>query len=301
VPEAEPKPFRVASYTRLVHRARDDLDARDHDEVDVPRPKADDDVAPTGIFAFPRGAEAGTCLHKVLESVDWQRLDDPQTATMVADTLRNHRIQPGEGLPDPAAAVLANLRDLAAARALPDGTTLAQVCGDEPQPRASEWEFFLGAEHGGLAGLFDRLAAHGSDLAKQYAEACRRQSGRLLGERINGFFTGSIDRIARYGGKFWVIDWKSNHLGNRAENYDQAAMRSAMLHHQYVLQYHLYAIAVHRQLTQRLPGYDPAQHFGGAIYVFVRGATPGADHGILVEPIAPELLTAMDDWLRGAE
>ena len=33
-----------------------------------------------------RGAEAGTCLHTVLEKVDWQGLDAPQTATMVADT-----------------------------------------------------------------------------------------------------------------------------------------------------------------------------------------------------------------------
>ena len=39
----------------------------------------------------------------------------------------------------------------------------------------------------------------------------------------------------------------------------------------YPLQALLYAVAVHRMLRWRQPGYDPAVHLGGVLYLFVRG------------------------------
>jgi exodeoxyribonuclease V beta subunit len=37
------------------------------------------------------------------------------------------------------------------------------------------------------------------------------------------------------------------------------------------VQYVLYLLALHRLLKSRLPDYDPDQHLGGAVYVFLRG------------------------------
>jgi exodeoxyribonuclease V beta subunit len=43
------------------------------------------------------------------------------------------------------------------------------------------------------------------------------------------------------------------------------------------VQYVLYTLALHRLLKVRLPGYDYAQHMGGAVYMFLRGIhTEGA-------------------------
>jgi exodeoxyribonuclease V beta subunit len=42
---------------------------------------------------------------------------------------------------------------------------------------------------------------------------------------------------------------------------------------QYVLQYHLYLLALDRLLRSRLPDYDYDRHIGGVVYVFVRGVT----------------------------
>ena len=39
----------------------------------------------------------------------------------------------------------------------------------------------------------------------------------------------------------------------------------------YALQALLYTVALHRYLRWRLPGYDPEQHLGGVLYLFVRG------------------------------
>jgi len=48
-----------------------------------------------------------------------------------------------------------------------------------------------------------------------------------------------------------------------------------MAEHGYHLQYLLYAVALHRYLGQRLPDYGYERHFGGALYLFVRGVRPG--------------------------
>lgn len=51
-----------------------------------------------------------------------------------------------------------------------------------------------------------------------------------------------------------------------------------MAEHRYDLQYQLYTLALHRYLRHRLPDYDYRRHFGGVIYLFLRGvdaAHPG--------------------------
>jgi exodeoxyribonuclease V beta subunit len=52
-----------------------------------------------------------------------------------------------------------------------------------------------------------------------------------------------------------------------------------MAHGHYYLQYHLYAIAVHRYLARRVSDYDYQRHFGGVFYLFLRGMTPASGPG----------------------
>jgi exodeoxyribonuclease V beta subunit len=47
-----------------------------------------------------------------------------------------------------------------------------------------------------------------------------------------------------------------------------------MAEHAYHLQLLLYTVALHRYLEHRLSGYRYDDHFGGAMYVFVRGLRP---------------------------
>ena len=44
-----------------------------------------------------------------------------------------------------------------------------------------------------------------------------------------------------------------------------------MQDHNYGLQYWLYTLVVHRYLQTRLPDYHYEAHFGGILYLFVRG------------------------------
>ena len=44
-----------------------------------------------------------------------------------------------------------------------------------------------------------------------------------------------------------------------------------MGHSDYPLQALLYAVVLHRFLRWRQPGYDPEQHLGGVLYLYLRG------------------------------
>ena len=88
-------------------------------------------------------------------------------------------------------------------------------------------------------------------------------------------------------------------LGNSLADYGPAALQQAMLQHDYVLQYHLYVLALHRHLRQRLPDYRPELHLGGVGYVFLRGVRGVGSDGVFFESPAPELVLAMDRWLVG--
>ena len=47
-----------------------------------------------------------------------------------------------------------------------------------------------------------------------------------------------------------------------------------MRSHNYGLQYWIYTLVFHRHLQNVLPDYDYERHFGGVMYLFVRGMTP---------------------------
>jgi len=55
-----------------------------------------------------------------------------------------------------------------------------------------------------------------------------------------------------------------------------------MLEHHYIVQYHIYLIALHAYLRLRQPGYDYRRDFGGVFYLFLRGMNPawGANCGV---------------------
>jgi exodeoxyribonuclease V beta subunit len=93
---------------------------------------------------------------------------------------------------------------------------------------------------------------------------------------------GFIDLVFRYGHAFYLVDWKSNYLGNKVEDYHRGALEQVMEGHYYILQYHLYAVALHQYLSTRLPGYRYERDFGGVYYLFLRGIDPemGAEYGV---------------------
>ena len=217
------------------------------------------ETKPAGIFAFPRGTAPGTCLHKVFEGIDFTQPDGVMEP-FVAETLRTHGFDPREFAPGVCEAIRRTL-SVPMDPKRPD-FTLSRVTRDD---RLNELEFYFPVKPftpALLAGGFRQFAG---------APGFAARLERLEFKPSQGYIKGFIDLVFRFDGRFYIVDWKSNWLGNRAEDYDPVRMAQEMSEKLYPLQYHLYAVALHQYLALRLPGYDYEQHFGGVFYLFIRG------------------------------
>lgn len=239
-------------------------------------PEADD------ILAFPRGAAAGECLHRMFELADFS---EPSTWPMAIERALLER--PVATDADTAArlpAMMARLiADVTAAEVAP-GMTLAAL---DPARRLTEWPFLFASPALELSALRGLLARHGyPDVALE--------AGTLA-----GYVKGFIDLVVEHEGRFWIIDWKSNHLGMSCPDYGAASLEAAMAHHAYHLQALLYTVALHRYLRARRPSYDYDAHIGGYSYLFVRGVRPtwrdgAVPAGVHARKPARALIEALD-------
>ena len=91
---------------------------------------------------------------------------------------------------------------------------------------------------------------------------------------LKGYLTGFVDLVCRYQGKYFVVDYKSNYLGDSLADYDVKAMERAMLEHNYGLQYWIYSLVLHKFLANSVAEYWYETHFGGVFYLFARGMRP---------------------------
>ena len=130
---------------------------------------------------------------------------------------------------------------------------------------------------------------------------------------LRGYLTGSLDVVLRVGGRYVVVDYKTNWLGDpdaelTADAYGPDRLAEAMGHSSYPLQALLYAVVLHRFLRWRLPGYAPEEHLGGVLYLYVRGmcgpTTPLVDGhpcGVFAWRPPVDLVEAVSDLLDGAD
>jgi exodeoxyribonuclease V beta subunit len=167
---------------------------------------------------------------------------------------------------------------------LPDGGALAFADLNDRQRYQAELEFWFEANQVDTQRLDDLVTRYTLDGAPR---------APMPHNRINGMLKGFIDLIVEHDERYYVIDYKSNWLGETASAYDMAAMRDATLLSRYDLQYAIYTLALHRQLRARLPNYSYDRHVGGVLYLYLRGID-GAGHGVHTERLPYALIEAMD-------
>jgi exodeoxyribonuclease V beta subunit len=123
---------------------------------------------------------------------------------------------------------------------------------------------------------------------------------RLLDTSVNGMLNGFIDLVFCYRNRYYVLDYKSNHLGDSEAAYETKAMEKAILEHRYDLQYVIYILALHRLLKLRLPDYDYEKHVGGAVYLFLRGVDDQG-HGVFLDRPSQTLIETLDMAFAGKD
>jgi exodeoxyribonuclease V beta subunit len=230
---------------------------------------------------FPRGATPGNFLHEQLEWMaqeGFSRIDEDDFIKRLHQ--RIVRAGWGNRVDD----AMAWLDALVTLPLPPTGCALSDL--EEVLP---EMEFWF-PSHGLDVGALDRL--------------CRR---RLLGDtprptlperQLHGMLKGFTDLVFECHGRYWVLDYKSNALGQGDAAYTGQAMASAMAEHRYDIQGAIYLLALHRLLRARLgAAYDPGEQLGGAVFLFLRGIGNEFTRGCYL--IAPdmELLDGLDGLL----
>jgi len=285
-PPAAPLRQRL-SFSTLVsgHRAAPTEEAPADDEilaVDVPEAGAPDEAAHPELLALAsvRGRAFGNALHAAFEH---RRQDQPLAAqhALLHRELDEYGVRPNEVPLETLVPALARRMDDALAAELVPGLSLGAVV---PESQRAEMAFHFRLD----AARLSRLRA-----------ACAEQGEPglvppLAVEHLLGLMTGKIDLVFEHAGRFHVLDYKGNWLGERIGDYTGAPLRAAMDHSHYRLQALVYTLALHRLLRQRLPDYAPATHLGEYIYLFVRAAGLGPGAGVFAERFPDALLAAVD-------
>ena len=112
---------------------------------------------------------------------------------------------------------------------------------------------------------------------------------------IEGIMNGKIDLFFEHEGKYYILDWKSNYLGDSPFSYEPAALADAMNDNNYHLQYLIYTVAIKKYLSYMLPNFNYETQFGGVLYIFLRGVRNGYGTGIYYAKPTLEQIKRVED------
>jgi exodeoxyribonuclease V beta subunit len=274
---------------------------------------------PSPMHNLPSGVEFGTTVHAVFEHIDPMAADLPAALRQVcAVTLAQ----------GPAAEMTVEelVSGMLPAFRTPLGPLADELrlCDIPRCDRMAELNFEYPLAGGdtttadlalGMAGRLLRRYLLPSDPLVGYPDLL--DDPALNTQALRGYLTGSIDAVLRIRSdnrppRYLVADYKTNWLGGfdgevlKVGDYVPARMAEAMMSAHYPLQALLYTVALHRLLRWRQPGYDPAVHLGGVLYLFVRGMagsdTPrvnGTPCGVFGWRPSPALVVELSDLLDG--
>lgn len=229
------------------------------------------------IFTFPKGARPGTLLHSLFETIDFESAAGEPLAEHIATLLAQ------DGFDESWASVLQQQVEAVLDTPLETGFGEPVRLRDlAPERKQVELEFFL---------PMGRVTAPALTALCQQHDPLSRGNKPLSFATVQGMLKGFIDLVFEWQGCWYLLDYKSNHLGMSPADYSRPALEQAMVEHRYDLQYQLYSLALHRLLALRLPGYDFDQHFGGVFYLFLRGMPQG---GIFHTRPSRELVQGLD-------
>jgi len=309
LPTGRPR-WSTYSFSRLAHAA---TTAK---TPDLPAPGAEDELASAPAEpeaaddsgTLPKlderlaGVRFGSAVHDVLEELlkrnpreahqPWPTPGQPLGETqrkLVYDTLRKYGLI-AEDTTDPRIDDTAHLVARTLHTPLPDIGPLADVGSTQ---MLTEMEFMLRLRGNRLGAVVETLREAG------YLPAAL--GGHPMAT-LYGLMQGFIDLVVEHNGAFYVLDYKTNRLGDTPAAYRDAALKRAIGRAHYDLQYLIYTVALHRHLRRCLSDdYDPATHLGGVQYLFVRAMDGESETGVFVDRPDVGLVEALDALFDGAD
>lgn len=263
--------WRINSYSGLNHYLShssakisvEEQNAKDHDEEEGSKTLDNNDKSDFSIFSFEKGSNAGTFMHELFELLDFHRFEDAKHRKEVIEQACEKHGYEAKAWHK----TLERMVNLSMTRHINIGGEQIQLGKLQPSQILREMEF-----------LFDHQNFDLKSLARVVNPTHAIADERL--PAFKGYLTGFIDLCFLHKDKVYILDYKSNYLGNTIEHYSSDRLESDMEKHRYDLQYHIYAYAMHRALQNRIENYQYEKHFGGICYIYLRGLSDQGDNGI---------------------
>ncbi|POZ61078.1 exodeoxyribonuclease V subunit beta [Chromobacterium alticapitis] len=276
-------PWRIASFTSLTHDAGSHLaEAPDYDRASRPAEAAPAAEPAFDRFRFPRGAKAGVCLHEIFENISFGA-DEASIREAAQLALTRHGFG-AEWLDAGCDLILGTLN-----AEIAPGARLRDVADHK---RLIELEFTLPVKKLDVAALIAELQKPEHGLAGPFRQA----AAALDFSAVQGFLKGFVDLVCEADGRYYLIDYKSNHLGDDYADYRNEGLVQAVAREHYYLQYLIYLVALRRYFAAR--GADWDGRFGGVRYLFLRGMGE-LGCGVWADAPSLALLDALDGLLKG--
>ena len=285
--------WKISSFSSLVSTEASDVDLPDRDislaEV-APDLKMPADRDGTSIYSFPKGTRAGNFFHDVFEHHDFAAENPDNLVALVVKKLQQYGFDPE--WQETVCQTINRVTSISLRPNLPQLRLSAVRMSD----RNNEMEFYFPLNPiapGNLSRIFKDHSRF--EMAAEFPA----QLEKLTFAPLAGFMKGYIDMIFEHQGRFYLVDWKSNHLGSAPEHYDQTALHTTMQADYYILQYHIYTLALHQHLRLRKPDYCYSDDFGGVFYIFIRGVDDnrGPDYGVFYDLPDADLIEALGEAL----
>ncbi|HEX3018907.1 MAG TPA: exodeoxyribonuclease V subunit beta [Chitinispirillaceae bacterium] len=287
---AIPESWRISSFSSLTktHYAPESPDydfTPEFSEFIVKDEKKED----FNIFNFPRGSNAGTFLHSVFEKTDFSDCSSVQAHSNIESLLDLHQFD-SSWKP-----VISQLVTDTLNTPLKNGSGDFKLSEISKTSCRKEMEFYFPLKKispPDLQQIFSGQVQTDLFMNDYHAEG-------LQFSPSYGFMKGYIDLIFESGNRFYLLDWKSNHLGNRYEDYHPDSLKEVMKAEHYILQYHIYLTALDKYLELRYKGYSYQKNFGGVYYVFLRGIDGKSENGIYFDRPEEKVVRRLREVLVG--
>ena len=256
-------------------------------------PDQPDQYGKTDIFSFPKGTRAGTFFHDIFEHLDFasnnQDFPDHQNK-LVESKLKAY------GFDLKWQDTVCNMTNKVLSVPLSEDRSDLILSSIQWKDRINEMEFYFPLKRVTPQKLKRIFADYGGiDIPSGFSNRLEN----LTFSPAEGFMKGYIDMIFHSSGSFYLVDWKSNFLGANIKEYNKNSLDKTMKDDFYILQYHIYTLALHQYLRIHMPGYRYEKDFGGIFYIFIRGVEPdrGPEFGIYKDIPDPDLINELGKLL----
>ena len=299
--------FSISSYSQLTAKQHESSTDYQYDGVadDVESYLIDDEDLNISPFDFPRGVQAGTFLHKLLEYCDFSRCNDKNYISSYIDKVVaiDSILLKSWGQEDNCKLCLKQwLYDITHCCIYQEQDRKYSLCDIGSCDRVSEMTFLMSSTNLDTKKVNDLCKqSMVSNVSPTNTDVLANLNNLYLDNKlITGFMTGAIDLVFRLKidncYKYFVLDYKSNFIGTNASYYRQANLEKMIFDNKnrYDVQYMIYSLALYRHLKSRLVDFDYESNIGGVIYLFLRGLKADQTSGVYHAKLEQDIVESLD-------